>query len=735
MNLGTFVEDQFVQNKAAIEEICSDIATETGMPLFDEYIKQSYLDNVLRGGKPYLFEGEEGDHVYHIFSRKHGDLERDYNFFSLEPSKYSQGNGNYRDVNQNRRNDVVMNPRVGDFNIWMFYNLVQADGYNPLSIKGTIFTIEDQQLGTLIKDLQTLGLNQGHMASLEDFLKEGFTPGTLMTKLDSLQIEEHKIFQAILKAASQDIDVAFGEGFWSDHFTYNLDLVESYLYVYPDKLEDMLIGRKDYRFFNAPYQVLPREGKYGINANGDIRQYESIKKKAVHTGTWMVNEEGRTVKTDLLNKMLTLVLNKSLILDPFGMGLEMEGDKPGWNDALNGLPGLFGSGMSETIELKKHVDWLIENLGKVSFIETSLLSFTAKLMAELKLIFNEKMTAFDRWEALNLVKDRYRAKVAEHVDGETEMVAITEILGSLQAISDVLGKGLEGALAIGDGLMPSYFINEVTGYKALDTRTHLGLPAIKALAFNHRRLPFFLEGPARYMKTLKGDQAEKLHEKVTASGIYDQVIGMYKTSESLEDESMEIGRIRAFTPGWLERESVFLHMTYKYLLSLLQSGSYDSFYKAIETNMVPFLNPEVYGRPTTENSSFLASSLNPNPAVVGQGFVARLSGSTAELISMWVKMFIGSKGFELINGGIRFTFAPVLQGRFFDSEGKVTFTLFGSTKVTYVNLEKKATFGQGGAVVDKIELDGYQLPDLYISGNQALALRNGDVKEIKVTLA
>ena len=27
------------------------------------------------------------------------------------------------------------------------------------------------------------------------------------------------------------------------------------------------------------------------------------------------------------------------------MGIEMEAGKPGWNDAMNGLPGLFGSEM------------------------------------------------------------------------------------------------------------------------------------------------------------------------------------------------------------------------------------------------------------------------------------------------------------------------------------------------------------------------------------------------------
>ncbi|MFS8213443.1 hypothetical protein [Paenibacillus polymyxa] len=28
-------------------------------------------------------------------------------------------------------------------------------------------------------------------------------------------------------------------------------------------------------------------------------------------------------------------------LDPEGLGIEMEAGKPGWNDSMNGLPGLF----------------------------------------------------------------------------------------------------------------------------------------------------------------------------------------------------------------------------------------------------------------------------------------------------------------------------------------------------------------------------------------------------------
>ena len=51
--------------------------------------------------------------------------------------------------------------------------------------------------------------------------------------------------------------------------------------------------------------------------------------------------------------MITLALSKFAQLDVDGMGVEMEGGKPGWNDAMNGLPGLFGSGTPETFELKR----------------------------------------------------------------------------------------------------------------------------------------------------------------------------------------------------------------------------------------------------------------------------------------------------------------------------------------------------------------------------------------------
>lgn len=210
---------------------------------------------------------------------------------------------------------------------------------------------------------------------------------------------------------------------------------------------------------------------------------------------------------------------------------------------------------------------------------------------------------------------------------------------------------------------------------------------------------------------------------------------MYKTSESLDDASMEIGRIRAFTPGWLERESIFLHMTYKYLLSLLDAKLYDSYFEEIKTNLVPFLSPDVYGRPTTENSSFIASDVNPDESLIGQGFVSRLSGSTAEAISMWVKMFIGDHGFSYDGGDVlSFRFEPVLSSDFFDEQGQVSYTLFGNTKVVYLNESGKATFGQDRAKVIDIHLDGESINGNVIEGYEASKLRDGAYTIVTVYL-
>ena len=114
-----------------------------------------FLDNSLRGGMPTVLGNVESDanydeddsvKIFHAFSRIHGDLERDYNAFSIQPAYFSQGPGNYRDVAQNRRDDVTFLPRMGAYEVKVFLSYIQADGYEPLTVEAVAYMFEDKHI-------------------------------------------------------------------------------------------------------------------------------------------------------------------------------------------------------------------------------------------------------------------------------------------------------------------------------------------------------------------------------------------------------------------------------------------------------------------------------------------------------------------------------------------------------------------------------------------------------------
>lgn len=158
---------------------------------------------------------------------------------------------------------------------------------------------------------------------------------------------------------------------------------------------------------------------------------------------------------------------------------------------------------------------------------------------------------------------------------------------------------------------------------------------------------------------------------------------MYKVNGPLQEATYELGRAAAFTPGWLENESVWLHMEYKYLLELLRSGLYEEFSEAFYRAAVPFLDPETYGRSVLENSSFIASSSNPNARIHGRGFVARLSGSTAEFLHMRKVMLFGEKPFTSENGHLMLTFRPLLPDYLTRETQEVSAVFLDTVRVVY----------------------------------------------------
>lgn len=719
------------ENDAIINELADTIATTTSDPVFDAYCKQTYIDNVLRGGYPVQLPG---GHVFYVYSRKHGDVERDYNFFSMLPEYYSQGNGNFRDVNQNRRSDIYFANFVGDYNIKVFYDLIQLDGYNPLQVNQITYSVKEDAKEEIF------AYATKNQSILENLFEKPFTPGKLYATLYNnkveLSIDEDLFFSIVMEHSVENLNADFGEGYWTDHWTYNLDLVDAYLSVYPEKEEEILFDDKSYTYYESKATILDRKDRY-VRTEKGVRQYHSIdeEKKAevlfdkARTGYG----KGEVYTATLAQKLVLMSVLKFDTLDMMGIGVEMEGGKPGWYDALNGMPGLFGSSVCETYELERMLLFLRDEFAKFGR--------SVEVPEELAVLIdrtNEILQAYkdhDRlsvWNQVNIAKEAYRKQTAFGIDGKTVEYKASDIIPVLDAMIAYVEEGIAMGCSMKDGIAPAYMAYSMTDYTQQDgVITPENLQVVD--------IPLFLEGPVRYLKLPK-DRQEKLslYDKVKDSDMYDRKLDMYKVNAPLETCSYEIGRARAFSPGWLENESIWLHMEYKYLLELLKSGLYEQYFADLKKMAVPFLPYETYGRSPLENSSFLVSSANFNEKIHGKGFVARLSGSTAEFLQMWELMMNGDKLFAFEDGTLQFKLQPAIPAYLVCPDGTITTTLFGHIKVVY-------HFDAGKDIIPgQYEITGYKLmttsgetllcEGTTITGETAEKIRDGKIIEIEVTI-
>lgn len=714
-------------------ELCRHIRTKTADRDFDAYCQYTYMDNVLRGGYPMKLAE---DKVYYVYSRKHGDLERDYNFFSMLPEFYSQGNGNFRDVNQNRRCDTFFAPCVEDENVKTFYSLIQPDGYNPLGVEKVTYRLAPGKARQIFKALPG---DEGERLSA--VLAKPFTPGMLCRELEragGTETEKEAYFQTVLQEAEGVVNGKFGEGYWSDHWTYNLDLLESYLSIYPER-EEALLYTKKYSYYRPQAKVRKRFSRY-VKTEKGIRQYAATEALEVEDGSVLCDNGGAgdVIYVTLMEKLILLSVTKFATLDAYGMGVEMEGGKPGWYDALNGLPGLFGSSVAESCELARNLEYTVRALRRYPK-EVELLAGLADFVKQVEQIVKEEKQALLKeekvisfWNKVNDAKEAYREQVYGGVTGERKQLSSGYLAKTLEEWYTVVRIGIEKACARSNGICPTYFTFEVTRYEECEE-------GIRPLDFEAGAVPLFLEGPVRYMK-LDNKIAEKkeLYRRVKGSDLYDKGLSMYKVNASLENASYELGRATAFTPGWLENESIWLHMEYKYLLELLRSGMYKEFFEDFHKAGIPFLNPEVYGRSIYENSSFIASSKNPNSSCHGKGFVARLSGSTVEFLNMWIIMMFGARPFERKDGELVLQLQPALPAYLLEENGGVEAEFLGETTVIYRFGEKK-DYIPGEYRITGYELqykDGSTLRTSAgeIVGKPAQDVRDGMVEKIWVTI-
>ncbi len=718
----TFLEKKREENKNIIESIKNNALCISSFAEFDEYLRCCYLDNILRGGYPYRI-GKKS--IYYVFSRKHGDLERDYNKFKLLPSYFSEGETNYRDVNQNRRMDLFFSPQLMYRNIVYFMNLLRMDGYNPLRVQGEKIYFDDEK--DIKRIFKTNGINPS--SEIIKFAKQGFYLGELIYFLENKGklIKSEGLLEDILLCGKRIPVAEFGEGFWIDHWRYNLDLIESFLYFYPDKKKELFYD-VEFMFWDDHVKVKDRRKRIRIEKD-KIYQAESLevieeKKELLEKRPSLLKNfvctklgKGKIYKTNLVEKMLNLILNKISTLDFEGIGIEMEADKPGWCDSLNGLPALFGSSVCETLETIRAINILTDAIEFLKNVGIKSVKLCKELMIFFKKMehlleeyckFKKKNSDIYWYDRANSFKEEFREKIFWGVEGTKCDLKLERIKNFLEKVRYKLDKGLSKAKDK-SGLYYTYFIYEIKKYKVIEGRM-IPMKVVR------KPLPLFLEAPVSVLRVYK---EKNLPNKVRKSSLYDKKLKMFRLNADLRNTPLEIGRSRIFPRGWLENESIWLHMEYKYLLELLKRGFVDEFYKNFFSCLVCFLPPEIYGRSILENSSFIVSSVHKDKSLWGKGFVARLSGATAELMNIWIVMCLGVSPFYLgEDGNLYIKFSPLLKADLFtkkstdlDFDGEkihlppntFAFKIFSKTLVVYHNSKRKDTFSKDIKIV-KIEI-------------------------------
>jgi len=501
----------------------------------------------------------------------------------------------------------------------------------------------------------------------------------------------------------------------------------------------MLTEKADIGWFDEGAYVVPRKDKYFIKKFGPLQ---------LNAVTDVKTDAGKPSlpAVTMFAKLCALTAIKAVSFDYTGRGLEMEAGRPGWNDAMNGLPGLFGSSTCEVVELGRLASWLLDSMKQIPDTE-----FPVEVADFITAVVKHLQQPEYSWHSAAQIREDYRRQIRFNVSGQKKTISGQLLEELLECIISKADWAMQRSIDSASGLIHTYYRNEPIlhseqTYSLLELKK--GVPIDSVDRFKQTPLPLFLEGQVHLLRLISDRQkARKIYHAVRNSPLFDTELKMYKLNECLDNCPNEIGRARTFTRGWYENESVWLHMSYKYLLELLRAGLYEEFFTDAQTMLVPFMNPAVYGRSVLENCSFIAPSVCPDPAARGRGFVARLSGSSAEFIHIWNLLTVGEKPFCLRDGKLQFILKPILPAEWFTTEakqfkwktgtvnvpaGSFCCALLGQTLLIYHNNSGKNTFGTNAAKIIKYEFDG----KIYDVDNPSTAenIRSGKFKQIDVWL-
>ncbi len=369
-----------------------------------------------------------------LFSRRHGDPSRPWNFFSIQP-RDANGcpafgyQGNWRDIFQNWESLAQSYPDFLASMVAVFLNSSTADGYNPYRIT-----------------------------------RDGFEWEILDPEDPWSQI-----------------------GYWGDHqIVYLSRLLESLEAHEPGRQASGLADRL-YTHAVLPYRIcdlddLLRDPRHSITFDFDLHRDLLARAEAVgNDGKLLTSDDNEPALFSLAEKLLVPVLAKLGNFVPGG-GIWLNTQRPEWNDGNNALAG-WGLSVVTVFHLRRHLV-LLEKIFVAGPERIPLSSPVRKFLRDLATVFDACPTdagcMCEDDQRLALIRrlgaagEQYRHEVYTRVVPEAAEIPASEIREFLKTALAVLESTLSANIRP-DGLVHSYNLLSLTDSGARVSRLALML--------------------------------------------------------------------------------------------------------------------------------------------------------------------------------------------------------------------------------------------------------------------
>jgi hypothetical protein len=173
-------------------------------------------------------------------------------------------------------------------------------------------------------------------AEFHKIFESRFHPGQLLNWLNLHDIKIENRFdwlKNILSKCKRRLVAGLHEGgYWIDHWTYLVDMLQAYEAIYPESVEKMLTEKADIEWFDEGAYVVPRKDKYFIKKFGPL-QLNAV------TDVKVSDDAPNLPPVTMFAKLCALVAVKAVSFDTPAEVWKWKQAVPAGTTHLNGLPG------------------------------------------------------------------------------------------------------------------------------------------------------------------------------------------------------------------------------------------------------------------------------------------------------------------------------------------------------------------------------------------------------------